>query len=217
MYDETQTRIINATMKLIMESGYSSTTTKNIARAAEVNECTIFRRFKGKKDIVLAAMELPEWNPSLKEEDFFLENEPTSKEEIIDHLIHFSNIYMDKVTPQMVKVSIGLRTPELQDVTIPGIMKVPQTFKKVLIDYLGQLEKHNFIKTITTIHKDSDSCTTSTNENQNQLLESLAIQFLAMNFGFVFFHASFGENLIGISKEEYIRNSVTNFVNGMLA
>lgn len=58
MLDKTQLKIIQATMDLVMEKGYSSTTTKDIANRANVNECTIFRKFKGKKDIVLSAMEL---------------------------------------------------------------------------------------------------------------------------------------------------------------
>ena len=56
MQDETQEKIISSAMSLIMERGYSSTTTKDIALKAGVNECTIFRKFKGKKEIVLSAM-----------------------------------------------------------------------------------------------------------------------------------------------------------------
>lgn len=63
MCDETQLRIIDATMTLIIEKGYSGATSKNIAKLAGVNESTIFRRFDGKKEIVLAAMELAKWNP----------------------------------------------------------------------------------------------------------------------------------------------------------
>ena len=58
MFDETQAKIIQATMNLVMEKGYSSTTTKDIALHAGINECTIFRKFHGKKDIVLSAMQL---------------------------------------------------------------------------------------------------------------------------------------------------------------
>ena len=54
MLDKTQIRIIDATMRLIIEKGYSKTTTKNIAAIAGVNESTIFRRFREKKEIVLA-------------------------------------------------------------------------------------------------------------------------------------------------------------------
>ena len=57
MYDETQLKIIDATMTLILEKGYSGATTKNIAKLAGVNESTIFRRFDGKKKLSLL-----QWN-----------------------------------------------------------------------------------------------------------------------------------------------------------
>ena len=53
MIDDTQWRIMNAAIELIKEKGYSATTTKDIANLAKVNECTIFRKFKSKKDIIL--------------------------------------------------------------------------------------------------------------------------------------------------------------------
>ena len=101
MYDETQEKIIQATMNLIMNKGYGATTTKDIAKQAGINECTIFRKFKGKKDIVLSAMELPEWNPKLQEADFSYQGN------LEEDLISFSKVYLSKVTPHMVKVSIG--------------------------------------------------------------------------------------------------------------
>lgn len=41
MFDETQNKILNATMSLIMEKGYTATTTKDIAKRAEVNELSL--------------------------------------------------------------------------------------------------------------------------------------------------------------------------------
>lgn len=189
MYDETQMKIITATMNLVMERGYSSTTTKDIAKAAGVNECTIFRKFKGKKEIVLAAMELPDWNPCIEIQDF------KKYGDIKQDLISFSQTYMRKVTPQMVKVSIGLRTPELYETTAPGIMKVPMTFKKVLTDYFLELQSRGMLK----------GCD----------IEALSMQFISMNFGFVFLDASFGNKLSGVSKERYIENSVDVFLHGI--
>ena len=52
--DATSQKIIDATMGLIRDKGYVATTTKDIARAAEVNECTLFRKFKSKKEIASA-------------------------------------------------------------------------------------------------------------------------------------------------------------------
>ncbi|MGN0158941.1 MAG: TetR/AcrR family transcriptional regulator [Brotaphodocola sp.] len=189
MYDETQKKIINAAMNLIMERGYSATTTKDIASTAGINECTIFRKFRGKKEIVLSAMQLPEWNPNLSE-DLFAASGDLEKD-----LISFSKIYMQKVTPQMVKISMGLRTPELFPATAEGILKVPQTFKKVLFNYFksmgerGELISHDY--------------------------ESTAMMFLSMNFGFVFLNGSFGDKLSTLEKEDYIQNSVQIFARGI--
>ena len=172
MYDETQLKIMDATMTLIVDKGYSGATTKDIAKLAGVNESTIFRRFDGKKEIVIAAMELPKWNPGLSESDF------TYHGDLEEDLIFFSKIYMNKVTPQMVKVSIGLRSAELQDAALPGIMKVPMVLKKVLLNYFTEM--------------------IATGKMCNCDVESVALQFISMNFGFVFLDASFGNKLVSV-------------------
>lgn len=189
MYDETQKKILNATMLLIMENGYTATTTKDIAKKAGVNECTIFRKFKGKKEIIEAAMTLPEWNPCLKESDFKYTGD------LIDDLCSFAEVYLKKVTPKMVKISLGLRSPDLYEITRDGIREIPDTFKKVLVQYFTQMRKQDKIQT--------------------EDIESLAVAFLAMNFGFVFFKASFGEELTELQSKEYIESSVRHFVNGI--
>ena len=189
MYDETQKKILNATMMLIMEKGYTATTTKDIAKKAGVNECTIFRKFKGKKEIVVAAMSLPEWNPCLRESDF----EYTG--ELLKDLCSFAEVYLKKVTPKMVKISLGLRSPNLYDVTKDEIREIPDTFKKVLVKYFTEMQKQKKIQT---------------ND-----IESLAVAFLAMNFGYVFFKASFGDELTELQTKEYIESSVRHFVNGI--
>lgn len=189
MYDETQKKILNATMTLIMEKGYTATTTKDIAKKAGINECTIFRKFKGKKEIIEAAISLPEWNPCLKESDF----EYTG--ELMKDLCSFAEVYSRKVTPKMVKISLGLRSPDLYDITKDGIREIPDTFKKVLVNYFIDMQEKNKIQT--------------------EDIESLAVSFLAINFGYVFFKASFGDELTELQSKEYIESSVRHFVNGI--
>lgn len=189
MFDDTSEKILHATMNLIMEKGYSAATTKDIAKAAGVNECTIFRKFSGKKEIVMAAMSLPEWNPCLREEDF----EYTG--ELEQDLCSFAHVYSSKVTPRMVKVSLGLRSPDLYEITRDGIREIPDTFKRVLVGYFTEMRKQNKINT----------------DN----IESLAMAFVALNFGFVFFKASFGDELTKLQTKEYIESSVHHFVNGI--
>lgn len=189
MFDETQNKILNAAMMLITEKGYTATTTKDIAKKAGVNECTIFRKFKGKKEIVAAAMSLPEWNPCLKESDFGYTGD------LAKDLCSFAEVYLKKVTPKMVKISLGLRSPDLYEMTRDGIREIPDTFKKVLVKYFTEMQKQNKIQTDD--------------------IESLAIAFLAMNFGYVFFKASFGDELTELQTKEYIESSVSHFVNGI--
>lgn len=190
MFDEIQNKIIDATMNLIMERGYTATTTKDIARRAGINECTIFRKFRGKKEIVVSAMSMPQWNPCLKESDFRYTGD------LIPDLCSFAEIYLRKVTPEMVKISLGLRAPDLYEVTRDGIREIPDTFKRVLVRYFAEMRKAGKIRTDD--------------------IESLAVAFLAVNFGFVFFKASFGNELTELRSEEYIRSSVRHFVNGMV-
>lgn len=189
MFDETQNKIIKATMELVMERGYTATKTKDIASRAGVNECTIFRKFIGKKDIILSAMTLPEWNPCLRKEDF------SYCGDLETDLLSFSNMYMKKVTPKMVKVSTGLRTPELFSDTAEGILNVPKIFKQVLIDYFQEMYKRGKL--------------------QNNHFESMAMTMLSMNFGFVFLNASFGDKLSTLEKERYITDSIRSFLYGI--
>ena len=189
MFDETQMKILNSTMMLIMEKGYTATTTKDIAKKAGINECTIFRKFKGKKEIIVAAMSLPEWNPCFKESDFKYTGE------LVEDLCSFAEVYSKKVTPKMVKISLGLRSPYLYEITKDGIREIPDTFKKVLVIYFTEMQKQN------KIHTDD--------------IESLAVAFLAINFGYVFFKASFGDGLTELQTKEYIESSVRHFVNGI--
>ena len=48
----TDEKIVNATFNLLQREGYQKATTKKIADEAEVNEVTIFRKFKNKKNLI---------------------------------------------------------------------------------------------------------------------------------------------------------------------
>lgn len=188
--DQTSQKIIDAAMELMMERGYSATTTKDIARRAAVNECTIFRKFSEKKEIVLQAMEQEKWHP-----DLCLEDLQGWTGDLEDDLARFSRSYMAKVTPRFVKLSIGLRTPELADATSQGIMAVPQTFKEGVTDYLREMNRAGIIK------RDD--------------FEILSMMFLSLNFGFIFLKASFDSKLTPLDEESYIQGMIHSFVNGI--
>lgn len=190
MVDDTQWKIMNATIELIKEKGYSATTTKDIANLAKVNECTIFRKFKSKKEIVLCALDEKEWKPNISQDTF----QQCIWELQVD-LKMFASKYLENVTSDFVKLSIGLRAPQIYNDTASKIMEIPEIFKKSLQQYFEKMyEKNKIIETN---------------------FECLATMFLSINLGFAFLKASFENKLTDTEKQEYIEKSVNVFINGI--
>ncbi len=189
--DETSRKIIDATMTLIREKGYAAMTTKDIARLAGVNECTLFRKFQNKKEIVLQGVAQEKWRANVTPD--ILEN---VRWELGSDLEMFMNAYMDQITPDFVKLSIGLRAPQLYEETAAFIMKVPQVFVTSLTEYFRKMEELGRIG-----HFD---------------FESLAMTVFSSTFGYTFLSASFGKELAGTERDEYIKNSVKVFMEGIL-
>ncbi|MCI9373904.1 MAG: TetR/AcrR family transcriptional regulator [Lachnospiraceae bacterium] len=188
--DETSQVIIDATMSLIRDKGYVATTTKDIARLAGVNECTLFRKFESKKDIVLQGVAQEKWRANVTPDIF-----QNVQWELEPDLEMFMNAYMDKITPDFVNLSIGLRAPQLYDETAPMIMKVPQAFVSSLTEYFKKMEEMGKIG-----HFD---------------FESLAMTVFSSTFGYTFLSASFHQNLAKTSREEFIKCSVKIFAEGI--
>ena len=132
--DQKSQKIIDAAMMLIRDKGYVATTTKEIAKTAGVNECTLFRKFKNKKDIVLQGVNQAGWRANVTPEIF-----KHVKWDLEADLEMFMSAYMDRMTPDFVNLSIGLRAPQLYEETAPLIMQVPQAFLSSFTDYLNQM------------------------------------------------------------------------------
>ena len=188
--DETSQKIIDAAMSLIRDKGYALTTTKEIARAAGVNECTLFRKFKSKKEIILQGVGQAEWRANITPDIF--ENVTWNLESDLEL---FMRAYIDRMTPDFVNLSIGLRAPQLYEETAPFIMKVPQTFISSFTDYLNRMYEMGNIPKLN--------------------FPALALNFFSSTFGYTFLRASFGNKLIDVEKEEYIKNSVQIFIKGL--
>ena len=188
--DETSQKIVDAAMTLVRDKGYVATTTKEIARVAGVNECTLFRKFKSKKDIVLQGANQTGWRANVTPEIF-----EKVKWDLQADLEMFMRAYIDRMTPDFVNLSIGLRAPQLYEETKQLIMKVPQAFLMTLTNYLskmcamGKIPERDF--------------------------KTLALTVFSATFGYTFLHASFGNELIDADKDEYIRESVRMVVKGI--
>ena len=190
--DETSQVIIDATMSLIRDKGYVATTTKDIARLAGVNECTLFRKFESKKDIVLQGVAQEKWRANVTPDIF-----QNVQWELEPDLEMFMNAYMDKITPDFVNLSIGLRAPQLYDETAPMIMKVPQAFVSSLTEYFKKMEEMGKIG-----HFD---------------FESLAMTVFSSTFGYTFLSASFHQNLAKTSREEFIKKRIFSIISAVSA
>lgn len=188
--DETGQKIIDAAMSLVRDKGYVATTTKDIAKAAGVNECTLFRKFKSKKDIILSGVDQERWRGDLTPEIF-----SDVKWELEPDLEMFMTKYMEKMTPDFVRLSIGLRAPQIYEETAPFIMKVPQSFLSSLIQYFKEMEQRRKLA-----HMD---------------FESLALTVFSSTFGYTFLSASFDKKLFKTEKEQYIKQSVAAFIQGI--
>lgn len=188
--DETSQKIIDAAMSLVRDKGYVATTTKDIAREAGVNECTLFRKFRSKKDIVLSGMEQERWRGNLTPEAF-----RNIQWELAPDLEMFMTEYMNRITPDFVRLSIGLRAPQLYEEAAPPVMKVPQAFLSTLTEYFQEMERRGKLP--------------------NMDFECLALTIFSSTFGYTFLNASFGDQLFSVSREQYIRQSVQTFIQGI--
>ena len=167
--DETSQKIIDAAMALVRDKGYVATTTKEIARLAGVNECTLFRKFESKKDIVIQGANQSGWRADVVPEIF--ENVMW---ELETDLEMFMRAYIDRMTPDFVNLSIGLRAPQLYEETKQLIMKVPQAFLESFTAYLKQMCERGKIP-----ERDFDA---------------LAMMVFSATFGYTFLNASFGRS-----------------------
>lgn len=188
--DETSQKIIDAAMILVRDRGYVATTTKEIARAAGVNECTLFRKFKNKKDIVLQGVSQAQWRAGVTQDIF-----KQVTWDLQTDVEMFMRAYMDRMTPDFVNLSIGLRAPQLYEETSPMIMKVPQAFLTSFTDYLKQMYEREKIAQAD--------------------FEALSLTIFSATFGYTFLSASFGDRLSQVEKEDYIKKSAQMFIKGL--
>lgn len=188
--DETSQKIIDAAMTLVRDKGYVATTTKEIARLAGVNECTLFRKFESKKDIVIQGANQSGWRADVVPEIF--ENVVWELEADLEM---FMRAYIDRMTPDFVNLSIGLRAPQLYEETKQLIMKVPQAFLESFTSYLKKMSEKGKI--------------------QKMDFDALAMTVFSATFGYTFLNASFGKELTDVEKDKYIKESVRTFVKGI--
>lgn len=84
--DKTEQKIVDATIFLLDKEGMNSTTTKKIAKKAEVNEVTVFRKFKSKDNLLKIAKIYYSDYFLEKISDIFTNYEDTDLESLLKHI-----------------------------------------------------------------------------------------------------------------------------------
>ena len=102
---------------------------------------------------------------------------------------------MERITPDFVRLSIGLREPQIYGETAPLVMKVPQAFLCSLTEYFQEMEQRGKLPKTD--------------------FECLALTIFSSAFGYTFLWASFDKELFEIDMDHYIKQSVSLFIRGM--
>ncbi len=192
MYDEnmlTQDRILLAASELFQEKGFHPVSMKNIASQANVSEMTVFRHFSSKKQVLEAVIKKMTYVPSLKE--IF---DGKICWDLEADLLLISETYQQVMTNNRAAFLITLR----EEKTIPEISEFiqqgPPQFKSFLQNYFEIMLAKGKIA-------ESDA-------------ESLALAFMAINFGYFFFKTC-GHNMVNASDGQYIKTAIHLFTKGL--
>lgn len=136
---ETEKRILDATIELLDKVGWKGATTKRIAAEAGVNEVTLFRKFRS-KELLLKAAKKRNANNFLKELDFLFKMDDSG-----DIRMYLIRIW--KNASKMINKRINLIRISMEEVRgIPFEEKVLPKISKMIIDHLAKYFKKQIDK-----------------------------------------------------------------------
>lgn len=185
----TADRIILAASELFQERGFHPVSMKNIACRANVSEMTVFRQFSSKKQVLEAVIKKMSYIPSLQE--VF---EGKLCWDLEKDLFLISETYQKIMADNQLAFLITLR----EEKTIPEISEFirqgPPQFKSFLQDYFCLMYDKKQVVKIDW--------------------ESLALTFMAINFGYFFFKVC-GYGMVSISDKQYLETAIQLFAKGI--
>lgn len=127
---DTEDRILDATIKLLDKVGWKGATTKRIAAEAGVNEVTLFRKFQS-KELLLKAAKKRNANKFLEELELLFEIDDGG-----DIKTYLLTIWQN--ASEMINKRINLIRISMEEVRgIPFEEKVLPKISKMIIDYLA--------------------------------------------------------------------------------
>ncbi|WP_027416331.1 TetR/AcrR family transcriptional regulator [Aneurinibacillus terranovensis] len=188
--NDTDDKILLATITLMTKKGIKATTTRAIAVEAGVNEVTLFRHFGNKAGLMKAAVEkfsnVPSMTKAFKEKITW---------DLEKDLLAFCEAYHDVLTINQDVIIISFKEVDVLPELEQEIAKIPRQLKILLVEYFNAMqEKGKMISTNT---------------------EAQAMNFIWMNFGFFISRARFGDNVTELTSDEMIKNCVQLFARGL--
>lgn len=127
---KTKQKLVDAARTLIIEKGYTATTTKLIAKQAGVSEMTLFRYFPQKKDIVCFALDHELWQPTFEKVTIISYTGDVKKD-----LTAFASVFNEQMDERFIRLLIGLRSPDIFEIVKDKLMTANK-FKHALTNYL---------------------------------------------------------------------------------
>jgi len=151
----TEDKILNASIVLFSQKGYSAVTTKEIAKEAGVSEMTLFRHFESKHNLFEKAFDKfvfsPKFMPLFEGLEWDLESDLTK----------ICSSYQDTLYKNQSIIMMHFKNDELNP-NFDAAFFIPKEFQKSLGCYFEEMRSRGAVK-----------------ENS----ETLAMSFLATNFG----------------------------------
>lgn len=187
---DNQEKILNAFKQLLIENGYTKTTTRKIASLAGVNELTIFKNFKDKEGLLNAAV-----NDYLHDVDE-ITSSITLSGNVETDLIMLSRRYQNFINDHQAIVLAGFREAfEIPSLNI-SVQKIPLYFKHFLMAYFKKMQTAGVIK-------------------QHLDVEAQAMSFIWLNFGYFLTRQRFSNPEISFDLTYFLQNNIKSFVNGL--
>lgn len=186
----TRDRILGATVKLVRQHGMRGATTLAIAKEAGVNEVTLFRHFQNKETLLKAAFAAATYAPAVTQA---IRDQATGV--LTDDLITFAKAYLQLLRENADFIMISLREPEFAQTLGSEIASIPAEIKQALIEYFSRMQSEG--KIIATD------------------LESQALSFIWIVFGYFQASLKHGQLITALSEDVFLHHSMTVFARGL--
>lgn len=187
---DTSEKILQAALDLMQEKGFDGVSIKEIAKAADVSEMTIFRHFQTKKGVLEAAINTFSFVPYFQ--DLFVEKISWNIEQDLE-LIATSYLDLMKRNKPIHLIAIHERTtmPELYEL----ISKNTIELKTYLSTYLAKMHDKGLIEIYNA--------------------EMQATVFLTTLYGYFSSVATWENHFLFDQKDSFIKTTIQTFCNGV--